>query len=193
MKPPVLTKQDMYRRWMAGEFGNAIKCWMSVDEFERDLAAGEWPKERRVALRYSGPAGGSPICDYDIHPSDVRRRGEELCALHKAEFSRLVVNDSDDEGNGRTIQGEVCRIGGPWFLRFTQHHAKMREAFKHDERVARGLEAKLLLDHYMDPNAREWLDHLMETYPDHVVEFTCLNNPCGTHGWNTIFWECRYY
>jgi hypothetical protein len=26
-----------------------------------------------------------------------------------------------------------------------------------------------------------------------AVEFTILDRPCGTHGWNTIFWEVRSY
>lgn len=183
----------MYKRWMAGEFGNAIKCWLDVDEFFADVQEGRWPKDHLVCLRYRGKVGGSPICWYDIHPSDMQERVAYAVFFHGAERSRLVVNDSDDTGGKRTLQGEVQLQPGGWYLMYTNSPLKMREAFKVHVAHAFGLTAKLLLDKHMDATSRDWLDELMALYPGHVVEFTCLERVCGTLGWNTLFWELRKY
>ena len=130
IRPPVLDKTDMYHRWVAGEFGNAIKCWLNVDSFFADLRVGLWPKDRLVCLRYRGKVAGSPICWYDIPPSNLQKRIEYAVEQLGAERSRLVVNDSQDTGGARTLQGEVQLQPGGWYLMYTNSPLKMREAFK---------------------------------------------------------------
>lgn len=194
-RPPVLDKTDMYKRWMAGEFGNSIECWLSLDDFYADVEAGKWPRGNKVALRYRGKLPGSPICIYDIPTMELPRKVEEVLQQYPdAERDLLVVNSSENDDSSLIVQGEVMIADGRLYLMYTRAKKKMRLAFKEECLHAFGLKAKLILDYVMQPVPREWLDEMLYVhYPDHVVEFSVWEKPWGTLNWNTIMWECRLY
>ena len=92
------------------------------------------------------------------------------------------------------IQGEVME--GPWGLNLTWTAVKkpMRDALAVTSLYNNGLYAKLLLRKHMNDLSYEWLQYLLETYPDHVVEFSVYDYCWGTvPGHNTVFWEVRRY
>lgn len=92
------------------------------------------------------------------------------------------------------FQGEVQQSERYLDLTYTLVAKPMREALRIDSNQANGLRAKLLIGHYLDDNSLAWLNHLLETYPYHVVEFTTLSREWGTvPGYRTIFWEVRNY
>ena len=58
----------------------------------------------------------------------------------------------------------------------------------------RGLSATQILQAKMNDLSWQWLNYLLEEYPDHVVEFSCFSKCWGTvPGYNTVFWEVRRY
>jgi hypothetical protein len=181
----VLTKTDMYRRWNRGEFGNRLPWWPSVEAFE---AAGS-PADP-VTLRYLEP--DAPFLRYGVRRADVRRVLEELVAAG-ADPRKVVVGQCSSVDDYLTFQAEVSREPGGYHVRYTTIKKRMRDALREREEYATGLQAKLLLDHYLEPAPREWLDELFERYPGHVVEFSCWEKAEGDLGWNTIFWEVRKY
>lgn len=188
---PVLTKRDMTRRWIAGEFGNKIDAWPSVTQFMADCNANRWPQDRPVALRNYEP--GSPHCYYDLLPNDAVNLYGKLIFLDGVAPDSIYVNDSCNPDDKLVIQGEVSREPGGLHLRYSTVQKKMRLALAEDERYAIGAAANAILDHYVDASSREWIDELLDRYPDHVIEFSTFSVPWGSLNLPTIIWEVRMY
>jgi hypothetical protein len=92
------------------------------------------------------------------------------------------------------FQGEV--MWGLWGLEltYTTVALPMRDALLKETKLARGIIATFLLKHFLCPNSYEWLQVLLDYYPDHVVEFSTYSVNWGTlPGYNTVFWEVRKY
>lgn len=93
-----------------------------------------------------------------------------------------------------TVQGEVVEYLGQLQLTYSTIKKPMREAFAEEQLFLKGLSAQLVLQRNMNTASYEWLRHLLEIYPEHVVEFSCFSRCWGTvprH--NTVFWEIRKY
>ena len=94
----------------------------------------------------------------------------------------------------QVLQGEVPR--GLWGLDllYTTVARPMREALQVASRSVGGIIAVSLLQQYLCPNSYDWLMHLLDSYPGHVVEFSTYSVEWGTvPGYNTVFWEVRRY
>lgn len=92
------------------------------------------------------------------------------------------------------FQGEVCRNYRGIELTYTTVRKPMRDALAIDTRTAQGIIAVSLLRKYMCPTSYDWLETLLDSYPDHVVEFSVFDCYWGTiPHMNTVFWECRNY
>jgi len=92
------------------------------------------------------------------------------------------------------LQGEVKRDLWGLALTYTTVKQPMRQALSLQTLHANGLRAKLAIEYAMDQPSLDWLDYLLESYPDHVVEFSSFRRPWGTvPGYNTVFWEVRRY
>jgi hypothetical protein len=92
------------------------------------------------------------------------------------------------------FQGEVQR--GLWGLDlfYTTVAKPMREALAVRSEQVNGIIASKLLEKYLCPCSHEWLLYLLESYPDHVIEFSTYSVEWGTvPGYNTVFWEIRKY
>ncbi len=92
-----------------------------------------------------------------------------------------------------TFHGEVQHVGGGLLLTWSKAKCNQRQAFKEDLRSASPGQGYWLVRHYMDNASWDNLWVLLETWPDHVVEFSCFDKGVGELGWNTVFWEVRDY
>lgn len=92
------------------------------------------------------------------------------------------------------IQGEVARSEYFLDLTYSLYPAEMRVAFAHQQLYAQGVTALSILHHFMDPVSIDALWGVLDTFHDHVVEFTVFDRDCGqvAHR-NTVIWEVRRY
>jgi hypothetical protein len=187
MYPPVLTKLDFVRRYAANEFGNMPKTWETIEEFEQSGFNGLIHIRNRVK-------GGKTW--YNVKPTEARCVWDKLISSAKENNvnpQTLYLSAMGPEDN-KIFQGEVQR--GYWGLDlYCNNIAKpMREVSLKDWYNRQGIIATLLLKHFLCPNSYEWLQVLLDRYPDHVVEFSTYNTEWGTlPGYNTVFWEVRKY
>ena len=181
---PVKTKTDFVRRYAAGEFGNASPTWQNAKEFEASDYDGLCHIRNRVA-------GGATW--YNLKPDLVPKmwRGIEVDGLYQV--SQLYISAMAPTEK-TLIQGEVMRthLGLEMFYSFVKK--PMRDALKEGGVTARGVSVIVLLKHFMNTASYEWLNVLLDRYPDHVVEFSVYDCEWGTvSGYNTVFWEVRLY
>jgi len=186
---PVLDKRDMTRRWNAGEFGNKIAVWQSLDEFFAAADAGELPADTFTIRNYKP---SSPFCCFDVSLEKMSGVVDEFVS-RGALFDDMYVNASATDNDKLTLQAEVQRGIGGLDLRYSHVKKKMRDALAEDERNAHGLKATMIVRTLLDPTSQDWLDHLLDSYPNHVVEMSVWSIGMGELGWNTIFWEVRHY
>lgn len=181
MPRPVLTKADFVRRYQAGEFGNHSPTWDTLSEFSqahanitdavhlRNSVIGGWTYYNVMALQALSLWAASP-----------NPRQWYCSAMAPTEHT--------------LFQGEVME--GPWGLNLTWTNVRkpMRDALAVYQEYDTGLTAKHLLQRSMNDLSWEWLQYLLESYPDHVIEFSVYDHCWGTHpGHNTVFWEVRKY
>ena len=175
---PIKSKAMMYRLMADGRFGNYPRAWSTVEEVERsgfDGLVSIRSLERSSSLRmYHIPAKKLRGTVISI-PDQLLSRGVTFCEA-----------PPDDK---RTIQGEWD--GENLFYSFDQ--TPMRTALEKDGKHVRGLEARMLLQRHLDPSDLDWLDALVEQYPDHVIEFSGFRVRCGTLSKRMIVWEVRAY
>lgn len=181
--PPVTTKADFIRRYRNGEFGNGPPTWNTIEEFLQSGYKGLIHIRNRVA--------GGPTW-YDVPANEVWLRFTEICAQHNGAsfyFSAMCPTHLT------TFQGEVCLNEiGQYALHYSVVPKPMRQSLEEGGRHCTGLKAKLLISTYMNAVSLSWLEWLLDAYPQHVVEFTCLSRCWGNMaGYNTLFWECRLY
>jgi len=188
MAKSVLTKQDFVRRYANNEFGNHTRTWSNVDEFFRYWNSGG-VDYRGVVYHLRNRVAGGPTY-YDLH-------GLELAALYgklrKEGHKRDQFYVSEMAPDCTIFQGEVMRDVGGLSLTFSLINAPMRAALAQQTLHAHGLQAKLLLEHYLDPGDYDWIMELLEEYnnPPHVIEFSHYAIPCGTLNRRCVIWECR--
>lgn len=188
--PPVLSKRDFVERYRRGEFGNASPTWNTVDDFllivqghKGFIPSYEWPE--RFHLRNRN-AGG--VTYYNLYWSELIAR---WCEQEDKEDWYASAMAPHDRG---TIQGEVMRTTQGLYLYYASAKKPMREALAEEGKEATGIIAVSLLREYLCPNSYEWLNVLLDRYPDHIVEFSSFEVEWGTlPGFNSVFWEVRKY
>lgn len=170
------------RRYTAGEFGNAAPTWLTLDDY---LASGY---DGLVHIR--NVIAGGPTW-YNVPAAQVADRYRRLARLYGAGSLYLSAMAPTAD---TVLQGEVARSVRHLDLFYSTAAEPMRIALAQSGRHAYGLRAKVILDTYMDAPSRGWLDWLLDTYPDHTVEFSVYSRPWGTvPGYRTVFWEVRRY
>jgi hypothetical protein len=187
MKPkpkPVLTKQNFVRRYAAGEFGNNCGVWNNISDWLLDLDRPQWDLwhiRNRLPNRWS---------KYNVPTDKLVWEWFKACSHgHDCYVSPMGPPDKE-----RLLQGEVSF--GPWGYRllYSTVPAPMRDALAKKSMEVTGVAALWILKRYLCLNSFEWLEYLLHTYEDHVVEFTVYRKPWGSlPGYNTIFWEVRKY
>jgi len=184
---PVRSKTDFVKRYQAGEFGNASPTWHSPMKFLIEAEEGKFIPSGYYHVRNRIRAGETY---YNQTFEDVNRLING--PLRRVDSDWYVSAMAPTEKT--LLQGEVQRSSQGLYLLYSQVRKPMRDALRDDTRVAVGLSAKLLLDRYLNARSREWLEYLLDSYPDHIVEFSAYERCWGTvPGHNTVFWECRLY
>lgn len=183
-KAPVLNKNDYYKRYIAGEFGNRLKIWRTYWEWRQSQFL------KKIGIRNTEP--GSRFCRYDIPRVDVEKVVEEFLQQGcKAET--MTFNEAAPDQD-LILQGEFVRMPTGLELMYSRVQKQMRLAFLDKTEYATGNHAIQILKHVMDPNSWEWCEYLLEAYPDHVVEFSVYQRYLGSiPGRNTLIWEVRAY
>lgn len=178
---PVLTKADFVRRYFNNEFGNRAPTWNTLKEFLASGYTGLVHIRNRVA--------GAPTW-YDVPARDVVKKTEEVIAAghNQLYFSGMCPTELT------IIQGEVQRSINHLSLYYSCIPKPMRQSLIEGGIQVSGATAVVLLRSFMDASSYEWLDRLLDEYPDHVIEFTTLSRWWGTiPRRNTVFWEVRLY
>lgn len=181
MKPPVLTKADMYKRIATGEFGNVIPKWYDYDAWYEDHGR----SDRIWGVQHTKIAG-FPGTRLNVHSDDVHVilrdnfDGKNYC------ISTMVHQHGNSLWEGDVtreyISGTFKPAGGSW----RKHMLAPR--------LIQGCASRLVLRQLLNENSYDDLEILLEQYPDHVVELTALDCCYGTvpHR-NAIIWEVRRY
>lgn len=181
----VLSKRDFVPRYAAGEFGNASPTWMDLFKFIEEAD----PREL-YHLRNGAVAGGMTYYKQTYLQAikrwrEAENRGDWYCSMQvpsRVEQSLL-------------LQGEV--ILTPWSginLLYSRVKEPMRTALATHSESSQGIIAVSLLRWALCPNSYEWLQELLDRYPEHAVEFSAYERRWGTlPNFNTLFWEVRYY
>ncbi len=185
---PVLTKRDFVRRYAAGEFGNASPTWETLEAFVVFVATLQL-SNRNYHIR-NRVAGGRTW--YNVPGVSVPRRWNDLVLVGTDPKSLYISAMAPTEKT--VLQGEVQRGPGGLQLYYTTVRQPMRDALKVWARQVSGIISVYLLKKFLWASSYEWLEHLLDTYPDHVVEFSAYSVEWGTvRGHNTVFWEVRKY
>lgn len=180
-RPPVRSKRDMYRRLAAGEFGNTNPSWYDLESWPASPERFTYPL---WGIRSTIAAGG--FYRLDVPTADVEETILDNCPNS---FNLSAMVDPY-----LVFRGEVMDdVGGlRLFGVFGNREVKWREAMKLYGMENRGLVAKGILDALLWPGDREDLRELLESYPDHVIEFSALDRAVGTFpNRNTVIWEVR--
>lgn len=180
---PVLTKQDFYRRFYEGEFGNHGPMWKTVRDFLQSGHPGP------IAIRCMRRGGR---CDYFVPRDEVLARTRSFVNQGYPElelnFSAMAPDDRS------TLKGEVAYRETGVHLLGTYARLPMRMALAEKSFYQQGLTATMTLKRAMDRGSYEWIQKLINRYPDHVIEFTSYEFPWGVlPGMNTVIWEVRKY
>lgn len=183
---PVNNKQDFVRRYKLGEFGNHSPSWDSVSEFLLSTY-----NDGPVHLR-NRVAGGETW--YNVNRDDVWFLAKKIAVERLASLDDIYVSAMAPT-ELTTIQGEVYETAtGELAFYHSRVPLPMRPSLIDGGRQAFGLQAKILLRHYLNPRSYGWLQWLLGAYPRHVIELSCYSRCWGTEpGFNTVFWEVRNY
>jgi hypothetical protein len=185
MKPPVRNKVDFYDRFQAGEFGNRPRTWSNYAALQSDPYSGS------VVIRYKDP--NSPFLTYNVQQSELPSRLTRYVEVYGAEFIKFRFNEAMPDDH-LLIQGELIDQPGGIHLHYSTAPHPMCEALRRYGKHASGLRAKHLLKANLDPDSYEWLYHLLDTYPEHTIEFSTYDRHVGLlEGHNTVWWEVRLY
>lgn len=178
--PPVLAKKDFTLRYERGEFGNKSPTWLNPADFMRSGYLGLVHLRNKIA-------GGET--HYNLSRNEclakwlwfVNREDWYVSAMAPTKLTLL--------------QGEVQRGDHNGLdLYYTTVAKPMREALAVWARQVSGTIALSILQRFLCPNSCEWINVLLDRYPDHVIEFSCYDCEWGTlPGFNTVFWEIRKY
>lgn len=176
----IRTKRQMYRLLKQGRLGNTVRHYPNLQSLIDDKTV-EFVGCRCLQVN-------QPWMLYCC------RKEKLLEGLRERKYTGegLEFYESPPD-TYRRIQGELLRGPGGLHFRYTFVPGPMRLALRQEERNTSGLAAQHLLQGYTEPACYDWLMELLDTYPDHVVEFTSYTIPVGTLLQPWLIWEVRYY
>lgn len=192
MKPPVLNKKQNYALWQAGAFGNKLRAWRTVEEWQASGYGGQ------VAVRFL--EGVSGFCFYDVNPccvagmvASLKEQGIAASGIMINEMApRDAIILQGEYLNGVVQDGEGRALPNPFFYSRSPLH--MRDALRADGQYTYGLRADLMLRDAMTPSSYEDWRVLLDQCPDHVIEVSIYDRCLGDiPGRNALVWEVRRY
>jgi len=181
-------KRQFVNDYIDGVFGNRVPTWPDIYTWLRGSPlSGKGP----VILAHIRNRITNGPTWYDIPAVDVYKKYLEvtkagLIAPEDCYFSLMAPTEKT------LFQGEVIHRQGKLELYYSTIVKPMRAALQEGGHNVSGLTALRLLKGYLNVNSYEWLWHLLDTYDDHVIEFSTYSIECGMlKGFNTIYWEVR--
>ena len=187
---PVTCKHDFVRRYAAGEFGNASPTWQSFLEWS---SCSPWERFGHGQLYHIRNRIAGEETWYNLTAAILGRIWNT--AAKKYGVGDLYISAMAPH-HLNLLQGEVMEGPWGWSLYYAPgcKGLPMRDALAFNPLTLQGLQAKLLIRQAMNDLSFEWLEHLLATYDEHVVEFSVFSTCWGTvPGYNTVFWEVRRY
>jgi hypothetical protein len=193
----ITRKDDGTRLFSQGYYGNAIRQWPSLAAARADGWTG------RVVVRSRLP--GWPRCRFNLTMDEAAEHVRDCVALGDRESDLYVNEYLECQPHGITIQGEVFRGPDGLTLHYGTDKVMMRDVIRRGVdtlKTAYRTEAKLLLQHHLDPASYDSLMELLDmegaddqgVQTSHVVEFTAFDRCIGTTpGRNCLLWEARLY
>lgn len=174
-------KQDFYRRYTMGEFGNRI---------------GDWAYEEFLTNGYDGLVGlrflqaGRPTI-YNLTADHVRNHWDFPFSPQEVR----VAEQLEQQERRVIINAECCITDtGRLALRYSRLPSKMKPAVPKYGIDVEGILAWEVIRHACNPTSVDDLRELIFTYPNAAIEFTACDRNVGVlpHR-NTIIWEVREY
>lgn len=193
----IYDKADMYRRLTAGELGNTITQYLSVDAWLASPDSARYPLWGVRSARHAM----HPACRLNCPAAEVadhcRRHfadGPNISMMVEAIATVTAWLEVWDSPSGLVVEGvEHPDTAAGWTWRNSMRDPDRRKKWE-------GLQARLMLRKHLNPNSLADLtnpgdpDHpgLLERFPGHVVEMSCLESCLGSvPGRNGIVWEVR--
>ena len=191
---PVLSKLQNYHLWQGGEFGNKLRSWRTVKEWQDSCFSG------MVVLRTVKGTGGSGSCRYNLCPAEVESVVQEWLASGVVTLDQIMVNEAAPD-HDVILQGyylnDIYMLDGGigWgYFDYSRKRSQMRDALASAPEVAQRLRADLLLRLAMTPSSYGDWERLIERYPRHVLEVSIYDRCLGDiPGRNSLVWEVRRY
>jgi hypothetical protein len=186
-RSPVLNKPDFTRRAKRGEFGNTLGSWPSIDAAE---AAGF----KGPTFWFRGRQAGWPYTETHLPWADRRELMAKKLAESGTPADQILICEDEPPGSRRLIQGNVWWPRSDQFiLEYDTSQDSVRAATDRGLTHAEGLAAREILRARLEPRDYEAVLELLETYRDHVVEFTAFDRTMGLLERCIVIWEVRKY
>jgi hypothetical protein len=186
-----------YALFRQGCFGNRAHAWDNIKELQES----GWSKDvcirdRRGTNRADDKA---PLPLHNIPKEDLQQTIQALTSKG-IPIKAMTFNQSMPDHH-LTIQGEVTRaLDGTLHLTYTNAQKPMRAGLLKKTELAKGLKAKIILQHFLWPSSLKEIEDCLEYFstgtqtPSPTVEFSTYSIPVGdTPGHNTVIWEVRNY
>lgn len=185
---PVLCKEDFVRRYAAGEFGNRSPTWNSIVEWSAAYPK-TWVYPYQTFHIRNRVAGAKTW--YDVPKYQMLDRWHDAC--NEFAPSQLYISAMAPT-HLTTLQGELQRSIRGLDLYYSTVKKPMRDSLAERGRQVSGAVAICLLRTHLDPSSYEWVELLLDRYPNHIVEFSAYSRCWGTiPRRNTVIWEVRHY
>ena len=193
MQNPVLSKANFVRRYAAGEFGNCSPTWNTFEEFEDYLnKRGGYAEVIALPEKFhlrNRVAGGVTHYDKPAYTVYVLWSYQYVKGEGNNWYCSMMAPTSST-----VFQGEIERTHKGLALYYSTVRKPMRDSLREGGKQVYGVSANTLVRDLMPERDREWLMHLLDEYPDHVVEFSTYSKQFGTvPGFRTCYWEVRKY
>ena len=187
---PVLTKRDFVRRYKQGEFGNHTRTWNNLDEMEDDGTIAGLRNDQLFHIR-NRVAGD--VTWFNVQGDELEMMWEKACL--ERHRSNLYVSEMASTAH-TVLQGELMNHyqGGGFDLFASTVKEPMRGSLRKGGTRYQRSQVMPILQTYLPQRDLQWLMYLVETYPDHVIEFSTYSKTFGTvPGFRTAYWEVRRY
>lgn len=191
MNHPILDKAEMYRRLTAGEFGNTVTQFFSVQDWQ---ASGDDRRFKFWGVR-SGRVSAHPACRLYCPAEEVPEYvakhfpdGPNISMMVDAVATVTAWLEIWDSPIGLVVEGtEWPDVAGGWNWRNSMKDPKRSKRWE-------GVAAKLVLQRHLNANSLDDALELFERYPGHVLEVSALDRCLGSipHR-NHVVWELRKY
>lgn len=200
----IKTKEEFYKRFQTGQFGNMTRAWMLREffpQFPMTLSIPSYEINKKVAVRVLRK--DNPYMKYDLNRIEAFNYCQWLCKSQGLQSDEIQISElAPDHLN--TLQGHIMRSSDYILFeglnydiwrpkKIMRMRRTMEYVFNDQGHRFIGLRALELLRQKMDATSFDFLNEIWDMFPTSIIEFACYEIGVGTLGWNTIFWEVRDY